>query len=147
MPTIGAGFTESQTGAAYPTRMSASYSIDVDVPRDLVRITMSGFFAADDIAAFLATREAAHARLTCAPNRHVTINDLRGMKIQSQEVVDAFRAMLAAPRFRSRRLAFVAGPTLARSQLFRALAGRDARVFESAALAEAWLFAGDRAAA
>src|ERR1700741_3543919 len=121
--------------------MDASYSFRVDPALDLVRITMSGMFTPGDIAGFLDARRRAHAELSCAPNRHVTLNDLRGMKIQSQEVVYAFRGMLSAPAFRSRRLAFVAAQTLARSQLLRALDGRDARCFDDVDAAEAWLFA------
>ena len=123
--------------------MDAHYTIEIDRARSLVRITMSGLFTLADIEAFLRDREKAHAELGCAPNRHLTLNDLRGMKIQHQEVVTAFRDMLAAPEQRSRRLAFVAGPTLAKSQLMRALSGRDAQCFEDVASAERWLFAAD----
>jgi hypothetical protein len=119
--------------------MSANFSITADPARDLVRIRMSGFFTLEDIAAFVEARRAAHAQLTCARNQHVTVNDVREMKIQSQEIVDAFREMLAAPDYRSRRLAFVVSPTLARTQLMRAVAGRDVRCFEDAWAAEAWL--------
>ena len=123
--------------------MDAHYTFEIDRARSLVRITMSGLFTLADIEAFLRDREKAHAELGCAPNRHLTLNDLRGMKILHQEVVTAFRDMLAAPEQRSRRLAFVAGPTLAKSQLMRALSGRDARCFEDVASAEKWLFAAD----
>jgi len=102
---------------------------------------MSGLFTMADIAGFLEARQRAHAELGCRPNQHMTLNDLRSMKIQSQEVVTAFREMLADPAFRSRRLAFVAAQTLARSQLMRALNGRDARCFDSIGEAEAWLLA------
>lgn len=122
--------------------MSAEFSIDVEPERDLVRIAMRGFFTPADIADFLEQRRRAHGALRCAPNRHLTINDLRGMKIQSQESVAEFQKMLGAPEYRSRRLAFVIGPTLARSQLSRALSGRDARCFGTIVEAEAWLFAG-----
>jgi hypothetical protein len=121
--------------------MLANFSIDVNPARDLVAIRMSGFFAAADIERFLAARAAAHARLRCGPNQHVTLNDLTAMKVQSQEAVAAFAAMLSAPAYRSRRLAFVVSRTLARTQLLRALNGRDARCFEDSAAAEAWLFA------
>jgi hypothetical protein len=124
--------------------MSARFSFDVDPRLDLVRIKMSGFFAPKDVAAFLAERRKAHAQLLCGPNEHLTLNDLRGMKIQPSESVDQFREMLAAPQFRSRRLAFVVAPTLAQGQLLRALAGRHARFFEDAVIAEAWLIGGDR---
>lgn len=127
--------------------MSATYSIDVDVARHLVRITLSGFFTAEEFSRFVTARNAAHARLTCGPNQHVTINDVRGMKIQSQDMVVAFQKMLADPAHASRRLAFVAAPSLARTQLLRALGDRGAQVFGSHAEAEAWVFADVRAAA
>jgi hypothetical protein len=127
--------------------MSADFSITVEPERDLVRIRMAGFFTREGIAEFVESRRIAHAQLTCARNQHVTVNDLRGMKIQSQEIVEAFREMLAEPSYRSRRLAFVVSPTLARTQLTRAVAGRDVRFFEDSVLAEAWLFAADDARA
>jgi hypothetical protein len=124
--------------------MSATFSIDAEPERDLVRIAMAGLFTPEDIAAFYKARDGAHAKLTCARNAHLTINDLRGMKIQPQESVAGFQQLLGAPEYRSRRLAFVIGRTLARSQLQRALGGRgpDVRCFDSVAEAEAWLFHG-----
>jgi hypothetical protein len=121
--------------------MSANYSVQVDVVRSIVRITMSGFFAADDIGGFLAQRDAAHARLTCGPNDHCTITDVRDMKIQAQDIVGMFQDMLADPAYRSRRLAFVTAPTLARPQLLRAIGARGARVFDTVEAAEAWVLA------
>ena len=119
--------------------MSAEFTVDAEPMRDLIRIRMSGFFTQSDILAFLAARRDAHARLRCPANQHLTLNDLRDMKIQSQEMVDAFRAVLADPLYRSRRLAFVVGPTLARTQLMRAAIGRDVRCFDDIWTAEAWL--------
>jgi hypothetical protein len=127
--------------------MNASYSFEVDRARDLVRIRMSGLFTPDDIAAFLDARQRAHAQLGCGPNQHLTLNDVRQMKIQPQDIVAAFRYMLSQPAFRSRRLAFVAAPTLARGQLLRALQDREARCFETVEEAEAWLFAEARSEA
>lgn len=124
--------------------MSAHFSIKVDPVRNLVRIEMSGLFAPADIADFLEARRRAHERLRCPPNAHLTLNDVRGMKIQHQEQVADFQAMLADPDYRSRRLAFVAAPTLARAQLARAVAGRsDTRLFDDPAEAEAWLLAAE----
>jgi len=119
--------------------MDGHFSFRTDPAIGLIRITMSGLFTPADVAAFLAARDEAHAALGCAPNQHLTLNDLRGMKIQPQEIVAEFREMLAAPRYRSRRLAFVIGPTLARAQLMRALGTRQVRCFEDPAEAEAWL--------
>lgn len=127
--------------------MNASFSFEVDRPRDLVRIQMAGLFTQADVAAFVEERRRAHAQLGCGPNRHLTLNDVRQMKIQTQEIVAAFRTMLSDPVCKSRRLAFVAAPTLARGQLLRALQDRDARCFETIEAAEAWLFAETRSEA
>jgi hypothetical protein len=124
--------------------MSATFSFTIDKSRSLVRIAMSGLFTPDDIRDFIGARREAHAALGCAPNMHFTLNDVRGMKIQPQESVTGFQELLAAPEYRSRRLAFVAARTLARSQLMRALSNREARCFEDIAHAEAWLFAEER---
>lgn len=135
---------DSETPSSYKARMSATFSITVEPERDLVRIAMAGLFTPEDIADFYAARQAAHAKLTCDRNEHLTINDLRDMKIQPQESVAEFQQMLGAPEYRSRRLAFVIGRTLARSQLQRALGGRgpSTRCFDTVAEAEAWLFHG-----
>ena len=127
--------------------MSATYSIRTDTDRSIVRIAMAGFFAPGDVAGFLAAREAAHARLTCPPNQHCTINDIREIKIQAQDVVAAFRDVLADPAYRSRKLAFVIAPTLARTQLTRAIGSRSVRMFDSPEAAEAWVLADDAALA
>ncbi|WP_218000369.1 hypothetical protein [Sphingomonas soli] len=129
----------SETAGVLVGQMSAEFSIEADPARDLIRIRMSGFFTQADIQAFLAARREEHAKLHCGPNQHLTLNDVRDMKIQSQEMVDAFREILADPHFQSRRLAFVVSPTLARTQLVRALDDRYARCFEDSWAAEAWL--------
>ena len=119
--------------------MSGDFHIEVDASRDLVRIAMSGFFDEDDIRAFLDARASAHRLLRCGPNEHLTLNDMRAMEIRSQQAVESFRSILAAPEYRSRRLAFVVTGALSRMQLMRTLDGRDARCFEDVESAEAWL--------
>jgi hypothetical protein len=127
--------------------MDGDFSFRVDRATSLVRITMSGLFTRADVAAFIAARNEAHAALACGPNRHLTLNDLRGLKIQPQEIVAEFRDMLGAPQYRSRKLAFVLGATLARAQLMRALGGRQLHCFETIEDAEAWLLAEEEDAA
>lgn len=127
--------------------MDARFAIDVDPHRDLVRITLAGFFTPADVQRFAAARDAAHRRLACAPNRHLTLADVREMAIQTQEAVAAFAAVLADPRYQSRKLAFVFASSLARNQLLRAAQGRGAGLFAEPAEAEAWLLADDAAAA
>jgi hypothetical protein len=127
--------------------MGGEFSFRVDRARSLVRITMSGLFTKADVASFLDARREAHSSLACGPNRHVTLNDLRALKIQPQEIVADFAAMLADPLYRSRRLAFVVGATLARAQLVRAIGGRPLHCFETVEEAEAWLLAEEEDAA
>ena len=120
--------------------MHANFSFDVDPARDLVIITLGGFFSRADIDAFLLARELAHGRLRCGPNQHVTLADVRAMQIQAQDIVAAWGDVLAGTAYRSRKLAFVQASTLARMQLQRAAAMRDVRYFTAMADAEAWLF-------
>lgn len=122
--------------------MEPYFDIDVDVQRDLVLIRMGGFFGPEAIADFTTARNAAHARLQCAPNQHMTLTDVTDMSIQSQEMVMSFQALLANPTHRSRKLAFIHASTLARMQLQRAAASRDVAYFRTAEEAEAWLFDG-----
>ncbi|MGR6329932.1 hypothetical protein ACU5AX_12765 [Sphingomonas sp. XXL09] len=119
--------------------MHATFDITVDPGRALVRIVMAGFFEPQDVARFVAARDLAHRRITCAPNQHVTLVDIRHMAIQSQDIVARFQAVLGAPATRSRRIAFVVGASLARKQIVRAAEGRGARFFLDPAEAEAWL--------
>ena len=120
----------------------ASFTIEIDPSRDLVRIRLSGFFSVDDIGRFQAELLLAHRRLGCGRRGGpLTINDISNMAIQSQDVVARWGAFLADPAHRSRRLAFVVGSTLARMQLQRTINGRDAKVFTAADEAEQWLFA------
>ena len=120
----------------------ASFSIDLDASRDLVRIRMCGFFSLDDIARFRTELLLAHRRLDCGRRGGpLTINDVSEMAIQSQDVATRWGAFLADPAHRSRRLAFVVASALARLQLQRTIGDRVARVFTDVAEAEQWLFA------
>lgn len=127
----------------YAKRMNANFSFDVDVARDLIIIKLGGFFSQADIQAFLAEREIAHAQLRCGPNQHVTLADVRDMKIQAQDIVAEWGNVLSGSAYRSRKLAFVQASTLARMQLKRAAAMRDVQYFTTISDAEAWLFADD----
>ena len=130
--------------------MHPGFSFEVDSRRNLVRFVLTGLFQPKDVSAFLEVRREAHAQLTCAPGQHVTLTDLRRVKILPRETVGAWAAHLSDPLTRVRRLAFVVGPTLVLRQLTRALDGRDdhnIRCFADVAVAEAWLLEGSVPAA
>lgn len=126
--------------------MHPRFSIAIDPKHDLVTIVMNGLLLPGDVSDFFQARRKAHKLLGCAPGRHLTLTDLRAMHILPQETVAAFAALLTDPQSRAHRLAFVVAPTLVRSQLLRALAGRDSRCFADRAEAEAWLLEEDEAA-
>lgn len=119
--------------------MTPRMSFDVDPSRDLVRITLAGFFTPDDVARFVTARDAAHRQLRCGPNEHATLVDMRAMQIQSQETVTAFQQVLGDPREASRRLAFVVARSLARLQIKRAASERQAAYFTTVEEAELWV--------
>lgn len=103
---------------------------------------MRGLFALDDVRGFYEARRRAHEALGMAKNAHLTLNDVRELKILPQDTLAAFCDMLADPDYHSRRLAFVVAPTLVRAQVMRALGSRgQARCFEDPAEAERWLLA------
>ena len=119
--------------------MQPSFSISVDASRDLMHFTLAGFYTPADVACFQQARDEAHRLLLCAPGQHLTIVDIRDMKIQSQESVAAFQELLADARYHGRRIAMVVSASLARSQIKRAAAERGAEYFHSVDQAEAWL--------
>lgn len=121
--------------------MKPKFTFDIDRSRGLVRISMHGFYGREDVAAFFAARRRAHADLGLPRNQHVTLNDIRGMKIQHQEVVAAFQAGLAVPEEKARKTAIVVVTSLARGQALRAVDDPSVRYFSDVATAEAWLFA------
>lgn len=120
--------------------MKDKFSFEADCAHGLVRITMSGLFTLHDVRDFYEARRKAHGELGLPKNEHLTLNDVRDLKILPQETLAAFCDMLADPDYHSRRLAFVVGPTLVRGQVVRALDGRtNARCFSDVEEAEAWL--------
>jgi hypothetical protein len=120
--------------------MNDKFSITADRARGLIRIVMAGLFTLDDVRAFYAARQQAHEELGLPKNAHLTLNDVRELKILPQDTLAAFGEMLADGDHHSHRLAFVVAPSLVRAQIARALDGREnARSFEDPAEAEDWL--------
>ncbi len=126
--------------------MEGTFHFQVDPDRNLIVTTIAGFFDEEVYARYLAARAAAFRELRCGPNEHLSLSDLRGMNIQSQDIVTAFSSMLAQPTYQSKRLGLVIGSSLARMQLSRALGGRaggNAQLFLDYAAAEHWVLTGE----
>ena len=122
--------------------MSAKFLIQPDPDNRLVRAVMTGFFTAADFSRFLSAGDEARAQIGLPPGEQLTLIDVRRMKIQSVEIVEAIARALADPDRRS-RLAFVVGPTLFRAQLARAFGDREACCFDTVEEAEAFLLGGE----
>lgn len=120
--------------------MSDKFTFFLDRDRGLVRISMHGFYGREDVDAFFEARRKAHAELGLPRNAHITLNDLRGMKIQAQEVIQAFQKGLAVPEEKARKLAIVVDAAMARGQATRAINSPDTHYFTDIESAEAWLF-------
>jgi hypothetical protein len=107
---------------------------------------MHGFWGLRDVEAFFEARRKTLAELGLPPNAHMTLTDLRGMKIQAQDVIIAFQQGLAVPEEKARKLAIIVDAAMARGQANRAIASVDTRYFTEVEAAEAWLFADEPAA-
>ena len=113
-----------------------------------MHFTLSGFFDEATFARFVEDRRAAFAKLTCAPNAHLTLVDLSECLLQPQVLAAAFQKLMAEPETRSRRMAFVFGTSPTRMQVRRILAARDdIGLFADEASAMAWLREADLKAA
>jgi hypothetical protein len=121
--------------------MAANHSIVVDPVRCIVRASLNGFFSSGDVAGFARDQRGAYAALAGRIGQHVTLVDVSECKIQPQDVVEAFRALLNDPALMSRRIAFVTGSSPARMQIRRLINRDSARFFDDIAAAEAWLAA------
>jgi hypothetical protein len=123
--------------------MNSGYNIEIDHSRALLSVTLNGFFAYDQVESLRGDLRVAIRQLQCKPGSHVSLFDIRGCKIQSQEVVSAFRSMSDTDRIVARRLAIVVGDSLMRMQLRRMIGPeRDAKTFDDAASARRWLTEG-----
>ncbi|HUD95407.1 hypothetical protein [Sphingobium sp.] len=117
--------------------MDATFNFLVDVRRNLMRVNMAGFFSEDDVQRFANEYRSNLSKLN-APG-HLTLVDIKQMKIQAQSVVNGFSSLLASPDVRSRRLAFICSSTLARLQAQRLTDREDVEFFDDEAKAERWL--------
>ena len=126
-----------------PTDLTASFSVRVDAPHDLIHYIVAGFFDAGGVDSVRAAQAEAERQLTCDVGRHVTLLDISGCRIQSRDTMARFADMLTDPCHRGRALAVVVGGSLARSQIARAVGDREVSYFATAIGARTWLLRGD----
>jgi hypothetical protein len=120
--------------------MTATHDIQLDPVRKLLTLTLTGFFDVSYVAIIREAIVEGIGKLGCPPNRHITLVNISDSKLQAQDSVAAFGAIIVDPRIMSRRLAVVVGTSLARMQIRRILKRDDAECFETVAAARLWLF-------
>jgi hypothetical protein len=120
--------------------MDAEFAIVADRSLGTLRVTMSGFFDHGSVEAFVRDVHLKLDQLGARPNEHLMLCDVRRMKIQTQDVVRLFSAIVGSPRLRSKRLAFVTGSSLSRLQAKRLTDRAGVLFFSDVAAAEEWLF-------
>lgn len=119
--------------------------IEIDRERNLVRVTLSGFFTPE--VAHIATMEVRMAiqSLGSAAGQHVTLYDMREVKAAPNETVELLRMGFANPVYRplwARKVAFVTASPLLRRQLDRIREARpDMVIYGDVDAALAWLLA------
>lgn len=119
--------------------MEANFEVIAETDKDMIRLTMSGFFAESDIRRMRTALMVALTELRCAPNQHKTLCDIRRMQIQSQESVTLFQQLVGSEPVRSRLLAFVTSATLARLQARRLTSRQGVQFFSDMKEAADWL--------
>ena len=119
--------------------MSTHYRIEISPEMDLLHVTLLGFFEPDDISAMRLSLIDAIGSLRCSAGEHLALYDVRECKIQSQQVVQAFRAMSDRKGIVARRIALVTGRSLMKMQIPRIVVDRESACFDDLTTAKAWL--------
>jgi hypothetical protein len=118
------------------------FEVKTNHSKRLIHLRMSGVLAIDEAHACAAAKEAAVESLG-PPYVHSTLVDIRGLRLQPQEIFAIFTNFVTTTKHKSRKIAIVAGEGTARMQ-FRRVAERaplraDMRIFTGADEARAWL--------
>jgi hypothetical protein len=122
--------------------MSAGYQIETDPLQAMLIVTLEGFFSLEEIESLRHDLRRVIPGLRVPSGYHVSLFDIRKCKIQSQDIVSAFREMGAANGTVARRLAIVVGDSLMRMQLHRIVGPeRSASYFDNVYAAKRWLAA------
>ena len=121
------------------------YRIDYDEGRNLLKLTLSGFWQPETFAAFVQDMRKTTERITRQRGGYDLLSDSTQFPVQSAEVSQGFAKMFqAGVHANSGRMAIVVKSMLNKMQAEHVFAGTGIRIFLDAADALAWL---DRARA
>lgn len=129
----------------------AGYKIEVDAPRNHLRLTCSGFMDFDMLASLQRELDAAFTQLATAggqPGSHLTLIDLRDQGVQSLEIATRLQAIAARFTPLSRRVALLMPDSvLYKLQIKRGVSGDTHLYFHDEQEALRWLFGGNETVA
>jgi hypothetical protein len=117
------------------------FTITTDEARKLMTVTMSGFLTPEDATSCAAQVQISAAAIGWRTGEFLLLVDSLESSVQSQSVIEAFQAGIAASSLRARKIAVLSTSSLARMQTKRIVTGKVAGMFENRAEAEQWLFA------
>lgn len=99
------------------------FEVEIDYAARIISVRMSGVLSIDQAHACARAKEAAVHDLGLPYDAHSTLVDVRGLRLQTQEVFAIFTNFVATTKHKSRKIAVVAGEGTARMQ-FRRVAER-----------------------
>ncbi len=124
--------------------MTLMITVTFDPERKLVRAVMCGLLTVEEVEQFSRDEQDAVRRMGLASGEFLLLIDTLTQQVQTQEVMDAFRALMLDSPLKARRIATVRQGVLNRMQSRRIVQVRSAaEVFDNVTDAEAWLFAGE----
>ena len=116
------------------------YRIDYDEGRNLLKLTLSGFWQPETFAAFAQDMRLTAERIKGQRGGYDMLSDSTRFPVQSAEVSQGFARMLqAGAKANTGRMAVVVKSMLNKMQAEHVFAGTGIRIFLSSADALAWL--------
>ena len=120
------------------------FAIEIDPECKLITIRLSGLLTVEEVERLLHQEQSAVVALGYRSGEYLLLVDASGCVIQSQEVIAAFQAAVAATRLSAARVAVVCGPSLTLLQTQRILLVREnTRIDATEVEARAWLMRAD----
>jgi hypothetical protein len=120
------------------------YAIEIEPDIKLIIVRLSGLMTVDEVERLREEEQSALVALGYRSGDYLLLVDTSGCVIQSQDVIAAFQAAIAAARLSASRVAVVRGPSLTLLQSQRILRSREnALIAADEAEARSWLMQAD----
>ena len=115
------------------------YTVAADPDSPLVRIHLSGFFSAEEVAGFWREEQEVARAALLEHGVYDLLIETTGGGPQGQDVLTAFNRVVTESPVKARRIVIISASALLRMQIRRVLVSDKLQVFETIPEAEAWL--------